>query len=115
MAASPPRGGAGIGSPVGFPALRDSALEQRRTVLDRCHEHLVSRSFAVLELATLDLDDCEEIGHQVARVHRRLHLLADSGSERDAEASGEILRLQRIYATVDEAEQASRRGGDRPC
>ena len=35
-------------------------------MLDRCHEHLLSRGFGVLELATLDLDDCEEIGHQVA-------------------------------------------------
>ena len=89
--------GAGIGSPVRFPALKDSAREQRHAVLDRCHEHLVSRGFGVLELATLDLDDCEEI--RIPRIHRRLHLLVDTGSEGDAEASGEILWLQCIYAT----------------
>ena len=66
--------------------MRDSVLEQRRAVLDRCH----------LELATLDLDDCEEIGHQVARE------LGVGYHEDDAEASGEILWLQCIYATVDE-------------
>ena len=79
-------------------------------MLDRCHEHLLSRGFGVLELATLDLDDCEEIGHQVA--DGRLYLLVDTGSWGDAEASREIPWLQCIYATVDEAELASRCGGD---
>ena len=36
---------------VKFAALRDTALE--RAVLGRCHKHLVSRGFGVLELAPL--------------------------------------------------------------
>ena len=40
------------------------------------------------------------------------YLLVDTGSWGDAEASREIPWLQCIYATVDEAELASRCGGD---
>ena len=51
---------------IELPALREDALAWRRVVLDRCHEHLVARGLAMLELATLDLADSEDIGHQVA-------------------------------------------------
>ena len=40
--------------------------EQRAIVLDMCYAHLVRRGFGVLELASLRLEESEDIGYQVA-------------------------------------------------
>ena len=98
---------------MSFPGFNEErlALESAQCLCNGCNGHQWEIcGFGVLELATLDLDDCEEIGHQVA--DGRLYLLVDTGSWGDAEASREIPWLQCIYATVDEAELASRCGGD---
>ena len=43
-----------------------SGREQRAIVLDMCYAHLVRRGFGVLELASLRLEESEDIGYQVA-------------------------------------------------
>ena len=54
----------GISSPLD---LEDAGRrEQRAIVLDMCYAHLVRRGFGVLELASLRLEESEDIGYQVA-------------------------------------------------
>ena len=53
----------GISSPLD---LEDAGRrEQRAIVLDMCYAHLVRRGFGVLELASLRLEESEDIGYQV--------------------------------------------------
>ena len=99
------QGEGGIGSPVELPTLRDDAQARRRAVLDRCHEHLVARGFGVLELAPLDLEGSEGIGHQVAGE-------LGVGGERDARSGGEVLWLPGSSSSVDDPWQAPVEGID---
>ena len=47
-------------------ASESAATIATRHVLDKCWRHLEAQGFGTLELATLHMDDCEEIAKQLA-------------------------------------------------
>eukprot|EP00439_Symbiodinium_sp_Y106_P010974 s1536_g1.t1 len=101
-----------------------SGREQRAIVLDMCYAHLVRRGFGVLELASLRLEESEDIGYQV--LVRRGFGVLELASLRLEESEdigyqvAEELNLQyeqyigdSVYLWLQEAKEGARIAGEK--